>query len=513
MRKLKKIMNIALCTIMAFVLLFPSNVDAAMAKSDSHNTDGAFVSSDIESEIVQKEVETDLYNSHSLDQSDEESFSVQEVIEEGEDEEEEGEGENTDPNNAYVVENGDVVQGVLSATSEMRWYGFIVDQSSKATIFLQCVDTVDADVYLFALDQSTYQLNLIGGSATAGAGISEFSTEVLDSGIYYIAVSSYDGSGQFAFAFYLTQDVTNEVNDSVSNATTVSTSTTVTGVIDSPYDYDYYSFEVTSPMIMEFTTNVGSYAFDWISVDSNAHVYKISTLNEFYRFEAGNYCFRIYSTNGNYNANSSYSITLNKIGNVSSNANATYYMINKMAHIVFQSDSNGGNMYVNGHAININYNYYVNASNSAGTQIYDISMTTPADLKAKIYQNQFLFDDADTTIYYGMTMPDAVYYKNGSRGVGPNNIHALELSLYSSTNFYHIHCTCSGAYASNNMYKDVNFVTVFINPDTGTLVDIEHINYFYEYASGSNSMTFTRPYSTHTKYLYPYYNQDEPKTW
>ena len=79
--------------------------------------------------------------------------------------------------------------------------------------------------------------------------------------------------------------------------------------------------------------------------------------------------------------------------------------------------------------------------------------------------------------------------------------------------FYHIHCNCSGAYIANKYNGDFNFVTVLINPDTGNLVDIEHINYYYEFIGGSNSMTFTRPYSAYTKYLYPYYNGNEPETW
>lgn len=123
-----------------------------------------------------------------------------------------------------------------------------------------------------------------------------------------------------------------------------------------------------------------------------------------------------------------------------------------------------------------------------------------------------MFDDVEDAIYYGMTMPDTVDYIKGSKGVGPTG-NVLELSLYSSNSFYNIHCVCSGAYAANRYYKDLNFVTVFINPNTGKLVDIEHINYFYEYATGSNSMTFTRPYSTATKYYYPYYNGEEPTTW
>lgn len=66
---------------------------------------------------------------------------------------------------------------------------------------------------------------------------------------------------------------------------------------------------------------------------------------------------------------------------------------------------------------------------------------------------------------------------------------------------------------SNNLIKDLNFATVFINPDTGGLVDIQHINYFYDYAQGSNSMTFTRPYGSYTRHYYPYYNGEEPFTW
>ncbi|SFG69266.1 hypothetical protein SAMN04487761_13821 [Lachnospiraceae bacterium C7] len=110
-------------------------------------------------------------------------------------------------------------------------------------------------------------------------------------------------------------------------------------------------------------------------------------------------------------------------------------------------------------------------------------------------------------------MPDTVNYIRGSKGVGPTG-NVLELSMYSlnSENFYKIYCICSGAYAANNLYKDLNFATVFINPNTGKLVDIQYINYFYDYATGSNSMTFTRPYSSYTKYYYPYYNGEEPTT-
>ena len=83
----------------------------------------------------------------------------------------------------------------------MRWYGFILDQRSKVSIRLQTVSEVDADLYLFGLNQETYELNLVGGSATSGLGVYEYYNDILDAGIYYFAVSAYEGSGQYAFAF------------------------------------------------------------------------------------------------------------------------------------------------------------------------------------------------------------------------------------------------------------------------------------------------------------------------
>ena len=65
--------------------------------------------------------------------------------------------DNTDPNHAYLVENGDIVQGMLTESGEMRWYGFINDQSTKVTILLQMAAETDADLYLFYLDHMGWE--------------------------------------------------------------------------------------------------------------------------------------------------------------------------------------------------------------------------------------------------------------------------------------------------------------------------------------------------------------------
>ncbi|WWR18489.1 hypothetical protein V1226_18550 [Lachnospiraceae bacterium JLR.KK009] len=422
--------------------------------------------------------------------------------------------ENTDPNNAYLVEYENIVQGTLEQEKEMRWYGFILEQTSKVSIMLETVSEVDADLYLFKLDQETYELNLIGGSSRTGLGKYEYYTDILETGIYYFAISAYEGSGQYGFALYATLDIENEINDTASNATEIDINEKITGAIDTPYDIDYYKFTLSSPVIMRITENLGNYKFSILAADNSTKVYKISEKDGMYQFNAGTYYFAVYSKDGTYSVDQDYKITANIIANIADNASSFYFTVNEKAKIVFQSDANGNNMYVNGNPIDINYDYHVDASTSAGTQKYDITMRNSSNLRAKVYQNQFMFEDAEETSYYGMVMPNTVNYISGTKGVGSAG-NVLELSLYSvnSEKFYKVHCICSGAYAENNMYKDFNFTTVFINPNTGKLVDIQNINYFYDYATGSNSMLFTRPYSSSTKHYYPYFDGEEPLSW
>ena len=76
----------------------------------------------------------------------------------------------------------------FAQTDEMRWYGFILDQTSKVSIMLEAASSVDADLYVFQLDQETYNLDLIGGSASTGLGTTEYYSTILGEGIYYFAI-------------------------------------------------------------------------------------------------------------------------------------------------------------------------------------------------------------------------------------------------------------------------------------------------------------------------------------
>ncbi len=89
-----------------------------------------------------------------------------------------------------------------SEAGEMRWYAFIPDCKSKISLYLQMVNELDADLYLFSLNQETYELELMGGSAVTGNGITEKAICILDEGIYYLAVDGYSGSGAYDLTYY-----------------------------------------------------------------------------------------------------------------------------------------------------------------------------------------------------------------------------------------------------------------------------------------------------------------------
>ena len=44
----------------------------------------------------------------------------------------------------------------------MKWYVFSLSEKSKISIMLQMVESLDADLYMFALNEQTYELDLIG---------------------------------------------------------------------------------------------------------------------------------------------------------------------------------------------------------------------------------------------------------------------------------------------------------------------------------------------------------------
>lgn len=389
---------------------------------------------------------------------------------------------NTDPNNAYLVTNNTVTQGTITTAGEMRWYAFILNEKSKVTIPLQTVDTLDADLYLYHLNEETYQLELIGGSATSGLGVNEYFNNVLDAGIYYFAVGGYEGSGNYAFAYYeSTGDVASEINDTAATATNITFDSPISGVIDNPNDIDFYKITVSTPTIIQYSiSSVDNYSLLYAGKEgAEAAIYAI---NKSYKIMPGTYYFAVLSENGNYSSTSTYTVNFKKIGAMSSDRSLTRVGISEAAGIIYQTNNQGSVNYVNGNPVDISYSFYLTISNSAGYQSYDISIN-PAVNPSAIQVEEYA--------------PRAVYYHNSTKpALNLKSQPALLLTYYSDSNFYKINCLGTGAYSMNTFYQNMNAVTVLIDPASGKLIDIVKFNYYYDFAPvGTNSITITTPYT------------------
>lgn len=307
----------------------------------------------------------------------------------------------------------------------------------------------------------------------------------MSAGTYYFAVSGYEGTGVYAFAYYQSsEDVTIEVNDSVTTATTVSLDSSATGVIDNPNDVDYYKFTVLQPTIIKYSiSSADGYSLLFAGKSgSNSAIYIVNSSTGLYQVMPGTYYFAVVSEQGTYSATNTYTANFVKVGSMSGDSAVTLIGISENAGMVYETNDTGSVNYVNGNPVDISYSYVQKLSNSAGSQSYNISIDANAGACALL-----------SDVY----KPAAVYYHSSTRpAMQVSSRPALKLTFYDDSDFYRIHCVCSGAYAMNNFWQDFNFVTVLIDPDTGKLIDIVEFNYYYDFAPvGSNSITYTRPYT------------------
>lgn len=281
---------------------------------------------------------------------------------------------NTEPQYAYLATNDEVYQKTLETENEMRWYAFEIIKKSKVTILLQMVEALDADLYMFSYDRSDNSLHMIGGSATYGTGVMEYYNTVLDAGIYYFAISAYEGTGDFAFAFYENNhDADYEINDTSVNATNIPMDTAISAIIDCPYDVDYYKITISNPKIMEYKiSSSNNYSLIYAKKEGDGSSIKsIAGKENQVKIMPGTYYFAVYSTNSLYSGTAPYTLTFNTILDIADSSIAIIGVC-KEAGIIFQSDSLGKNCYVNGNKIDISYEYSYSTSNSARHQTYNI---------------------------------------------------------------------------------------------------------------------------------------------
>lgn len=380
--------------------------------------------------------------------------------------------ENTDPNHAYIVSNETIMQGNISTAGEMRWYAFSLEEKSKVTILVQMVESLDADLYMFALNGS--QLGLIGGSGTEGGGVTEYYNSVLEAGVYFFAVGGYEGTGAFAFAFYQNSvDVGYEPNDTLDAASEIDFDLDITGVIDSPYDVDYFKIIVSRRTAFRYgITSSDGYTLTLVKNDGDSSgMFQYKNAEGLYEFMPGTYYFRVSSPQGKYSPDSIYHVNFTKIGNLAMSSLATTIYVCETGKIVYQTNEQGTVYYVNGNNIDFHYSYERYLENPAGLQVYDI----------RIDPSKVDYVGAPSSLYYIRSTKPAMEVSGRS---------VLRLALFGQ-DCYTIHCNCTGEYAMNTYNRDFSYAVVLIDPESGKLIDIFENNYYYDFCpTGSNQILF-----------------------
>lgn len=397
------------------------------------------------------------------------------------------EGDNTNPNYAITISTSTVYQGTISTAGEMRWYNFQVNAKSKRTMKLQMEDTLDADLYLFYYDNG--ELKLMGGSATAGLGVEENSNDILEAGIYFIAVGGYEGSGNFAFMFTGTDvDVDYEINDTSAQAALIETNTTISGVIDGPNDVDYYKISLSTPSAISYNiVNPGgkSYMFLYAGGAGGYQlVNKVADVDEKEPviLNSGTHYFAVVSNGSSYDPINAYQVKVTAHTSIAPIAHYPNFVYNEKANIFFQFNSERTSYYINGNPIDFTYNYSDHFSAGGNIQAVDIDLMKTPNFNVCLTQQEGL----DAGMELQQTVPDILYYSSKWAGISKKYVIMLSVNDWINK-CYFIHALSTGDYYPDRLYADLNCANVIIDPGTGKVVDIMWYNYYYEIGNHSCS--------------------------
>ncbi|WP_276949665.1 hypothetical protein [Acetatifactor muris] len=373
-------------------------------------------------------------------------------------------GSNDNPNSALLFENNLGDSQALTAANEQRWYAMILSEKTKVSVYMSMDAAMDADLYVFSLDNSAGTLNLIGGSANSTSGQDEYYSAVLEAGTYFTCVTNYAGAGTYNIAYYQTNvDVNYEVNDSIETATDIVFNQKMVGALDCPYDIDLYKFTVTEYTWVYLQGSFpGKYELEVVGVTENSSYRYEGKTGSLYEFSPGTYWFRVSSKDGGYSSTVTYSMNFDKVYETNEKDGYMRTGITSEDGIEIRQSIDGRFTYVNSYKVNINYLWTNEASSSVGTH-NELIAITPND-----------------NVYCSSNIGVAHYVKS-SHPINKNFGHGtvLQMTFKSNDPFYLIQWQCTGIFAGESRYCNSDVVTVLINPKNGELVDICSPNYYY----------------------------------
>ncbi len=377
--------------------------------------------------------------------------------------------ENTDPNNAYVINFGRVIGGNITAEGQQRWYGIQLDEKAKISSALAVADSSDFDLYLFKLDTDTMSLHVVAGAASGGAGVTEYFDYIADSGIYYFMVNSYSGTGEYSLVAYkATNNIKNEPNDTLSTATEVDEKGfTITDAIDNPFDIDYYKVNYPQSKFVNVSFTKPENSDYVLYVVKGDKLYNIST-DSVTTFDPGEYYYYVGSPSGSFDENDTYTLSVTSTSYIPS---ARLRMHTPDYSMVFQS-TDRTTYYVNGNTIDLTFSFENHISNAYGSTT-DTSMY----LRRKEGQNVAIFDYEVGMMRGEGGFPDAdlpVFVKYDTNWFGAYSTNkALLLSIY-NTDY-----TMERKGSNEVPKQELPHIKVVVDVNTGKVFDIFHPNVYY----------------------------------
>lgn len=225
------------------------------------------------------------------------------------------------------------------------------------------------------------------------SGAEEYFSCVLDLGIYYFAILGASGNGMYVLDFFENvQYIDEEINDSISTAQIIGTESgfsggSVTGIIDTMRDADYYKINVTyAPVLVKVDFSApGNNTFVWIESESSAEM--LSYNNNMFILAPGTHYFAVYDASREfYIGNGTYTVSIEVIsGNLTKDMKATAYSYLPAYDIIIQFYPDRTRYYINGKYINLSCSYSGNIGSNVNSSQYKRWMISLNSGKSLIY--------------------------------------------------------------------------------------------------------------------------------
>lgn len=329
---------------------------------------------------------------------------------------------------------------------------------------------------IFRLNESTMVLEFVAESFS-GVGQMEVLQILAEPGLYFIAVASFAGAGFFEITAYIsTADVHNGANGTLNSATDVGANNfTATGVIDNPYDIDFFRFQLTRNSEATFTIQL-SHVYELILVLNGTNWFIIDS-GITYELPEGTHFIAVRSRNGFYNPNPSFQYTLRLVSALMGPPGTLLYLTTPHNDLHLHMSPDWTRAYVNG--TRVRFNFHSRVINHPFSTTTQIITPTSNQFIPWLYQHQQAA---------GTRMPMFANFWTDWEYSGQPSFPSLILGVANT----HINVHRTG---QNPITYTRNHTDLVINVNTGEVIDFTRWNFWYEIGNRRFSISPARTYA------------------